>query len=406
MTTVDREYKGRRKGSRNKGFFHRSGRGWFTKDGGRFIPLLNESGERLRDKSQAEAAKTAYHKFKAGQGRGPASKPKAAPAGAVTVRDVCLFWLEQAPIVDKTRATTIDKRQDTIFDLCNGISPKYRLKPDAERKAAPRIHNGYGDKPASELTRADLLEWCNAHKKWTDGGRRTRLQCVKRVMNFAVEYGKLRPEENQIRGMRIPKAQERATYISAEQEIALLGKCCSAVRLALRVLIRTGMRPGCEFAKATAAHIRDFGDRIEIRFAKGEGKTKNKPRTIRIVDADMMQIIRKAVAEHRSGPIFRNSYGNQWSAEVLSEAFRRAKEKAIEQATEEGKDLGFDPDVCLYSTRHTYAKRMLTGYWGKAVSIDMLAALMGNTVEVCRKHYADLTKEISGVDELIWSAVV
>jgi len=219
-------------------------------------------------------------------------------------------------------------------------------------------------------------------------------------MNFAVEYGKLAKDENQIRGMKIPKGEARATYISPEQEIAILGKSCRALRLALRILIRTGMRPGCEFAKVTAAHVRDRGDGIEIRFAKGEGKTKNKPRTIRIVDAEMVQIIRKAVAEHRHGPIFRNTYDKPWSDKTLSEGFRRAKERAIVGG------MTFDDDVCCYSTRHTYAKRMLTGYWGKPVSIDMLAALMGNTVDVLREHYADLTKEIAGVDDLIWSAVV
>jgi integrase len=364
---------------------------------GRFIPLTNEAGERLKDKSQGDAAKVAYHRYKAGL---VPESAKAPATGGPTVRDVCVFWLEQAPIVDETRESSIGRRTDTLYDLCNGIAPKYRTKSDAERKAAPRIHKGYGDKPAAALTRADLLDWCNAHAKWGDGGRRTRLQCVKRVMNFAVEYGKLRPEENQIRGMKIPNGEARATYLSADQEIALLGKCKPALRLALRILIRTGMRPGCEFGKATAAHVRDYGDRLEIRFAKGEGKTKNKPRTIRIADAEMMQIIRKAVAEHRSGPIFRNSAGKPWRQATLSEGFRRAKVRAVAAG------MTFDDDVCLYSTRHTYAKRMLTGYWGKPVSIDVLAALLGNTVDVCRKHYADLTKEIAGVDDLIWSAVV
>jgi integrase len=413
---VSKDKQGRRKGSRNKGYWFRDGRGWGVKGKGVngkdvFIPLTNEAGERLRDKSQSEAAKAAFHRYKAGLVP-ESAKANAVPAGTVTVRDVCVFWLEQAPIVDKTRESSIGKRQNTLYDLCNGIAPKYREKSEAEqgpryrpvteaeRKAAPRIHKGYGNKPAAQLTRADLLEWCNAHPKWTDGGRRTVLQCVKRVMNFAVEYGKIKAEENQIRGMKIPTGKARATYLNPDQEIALLGKSCPALRLALRILIRTGMRPGCEFAKVTAAHVRDLGDRVEIRFAKGEGKTKNKPRTIRIADAEMVQIVRKAVAEHRSGPIFRNSFGKPWNDKTLSEGFRRARARAIAAGAT------FDDDVCLYSARHTFSKRMLTGYWGNPVSIDVLASLLGNTVDVARKHYGDLTKEIAGVDDLIWSAVV
>jgi hypothetical protein len=45
---------GRRKGTRNKGFFFRSGRGWYTKRDGQFIPLLDEDGARLKDKDTLE----------------------------------------------------------------------------------------------------------------------------------------------------------------------------------------------------------------------------------------------------------------------------------------------------------------------------------------------------------------
>lgn len=40
---------GRRKGRRTKGFFFRSGRGWFTKVRGQFVPLMGSDGQRLRD---------------------------------------------------------------------------------------------------------------------------------------------------------------------------------------------------------------------------------------------------------------------------------------------------------------------------------------------------------------------
>ena len=32
-----------------------------------------------------------------------------------------------------------------------------------------------------------------------------------------------------------------------------------------------------------------------------------------------------------------------------------------------------------YTCRHTYAKRMLGGYWGKPVTLEVLAGLMGNS---------------------------
>jgi len=121
---VSKDSKGRRKGSRNKGFWFRAGRGWGVNGAaGQFIPLTNEAGERLRDKGQGDAAKAAYHRYKAGLMPENAKTPA---TGGPTVRDVCVFWLEQAPIVDKTRESSIGRRMDTLYDLCNGSAPKYR----------------------------------------------------------------------------------------------------------------------------------------------------------------------------------------------------------------------------------------------------------------------------------------
>ena len=45
-------------------------------------------------------------------------------------------------------------------------------------------------------------------------------------------------------------------------------------------------------------------------------------------------------------------------------------------------------DAVIYSARHTFAKRMLGGFWGKQVSLEILAGLMGNSPKVCWEHYA------------------
>lgn len=385
--------KGRRKGSRTKGYFFRTGRGWYAKAKGKFHPLTNEAGERLKDQNTpAEVVKLAHARFLVVAKEAPRRAAKAAPAGVATVRDVCIFYLGNTKELDKVKESTIGIRVRPLFDLCNGIAAEWQGKPKSEWPAPKRT--AYGDKPAEELTRADLLEWCQAHKGWGDGGRRTYLQAVKRVMNFAVEWQKIKV--NQIRGMKIPASVARATYISAEQEQALCRHSCPALKTALQVLIRTGMRPGCEFSKITPAHVIDDGQRMEIRFAKGESKT-NKPRVVRIGDVETAALIRKLVANSSKGErIFRNTYGKPWNEKTLSEGFRRAKRKALASGAT------FDDDVCLYSCRHTYAKRTLTTL---PINMSMLAALMGNTVDICQKHYADLTKENAGVNDLLWAAL-
>jgi len=58
------------------------------------------------------------------------------------------------------------------------------------------------------------------------------------------------------------------------------------------------------------------------------------------------------------------------------------------------KDLGWDKDevrkqYSSYSCRHTFAHRMLSGYWngGKGCSIEVLAELIGDTPKVAYDHY-------------------
>ena len=66
------------------------------------------------------------------------------------------------------------------------------------------------------------------------------------------------------------------------------------------------------------------------------------------------------------------------------------------------KGIEFDVDTCMYSCRHTYAKRTLQGYWtGKQTNIETLARLMGNSPQVCRDHYLQWTETYN---EPLWES--
>ena len=43
--------KGRRAGTRNRGYFYRAGRGWYAKVGAKFVALEYENGDRMRDRN-------------------------------------------------------------------------------------------------------------------------------------------------------------------------------------------------------------------------------------------------------------------------------------------------------------------------------------------------------------------
>jgi hypothetical protein len=82
-------------------------------------------------------------------------------------------------------------------------------------------------------------------------------------------------------------------------------------------------------------------------------------------------------------PLFRNTKGKPWKPSAGVVRFLMLKKK-----------LGWDQDATktkysCYTCRHTFAHRMLSGYWSEGVgcSIETLAELIGDTPKVAFDHY-------------------
>ena len=386
-------HKGRRQGSRNKGYFFRSGRGWFTKNGTHFIPLTNAAGERLRNRSDGELADLAYSHFKVAAKQNPTAP--LSQSDNITVLEVCQAYLSKV-IEEKGKNRTYELRARILFDFCFGLPPRFRAKdgkPGRKATKADKIHDGFGSLTVGELKKVHIDRWLQAHSEW-DGCKRTQIQGVKRALNYAADAELI--SRNPIKGYKTPKANARATYITPEQEAAIYNHARPAFALAVKVLIATGARPGCEFANLTAHHITDYGDKMEWTFQPHESKTHTL-RTVYISDPEIIAIIRQQVQSHPTGSIFRGSADKRWTIQNLSQRFRTIKKSLAKRG------IKLDDDACIYSTRHTRAKRLLEGTaTGRPVSIQTVATLLGNSVDVCLKHYGNWNK---AAKEHIWAAL-
>ncbi|WP_145374909.1 tyrosine-type recombinase/integrase [Symmachiella dynata] len=360
------------------------------------LPLRDENGEHIKVQlADDQDLKQAYARFLLDK------QTAVEVQNDITVLDVCLAYLRYAK-TNGAEKTHFD-RADTLFDFCFGLPPEYRKKDGSgpkrltrEQRAEmsnKRIHPGFGNLPAAELNWAHIDEWLSAHENW-NGGCRTRVQAVKRALNFGVERDMI--ASNPIRGYKLARSNSRVTYITPEQEQAMYEHANPQLETAIRVCIRTGARFGSEFAKLTKEHIVDHGDRMEWVFKPSEIKNRRK-RVIRITDPGVMEITRVCAEQFSQGPIFRNSVGTPWERRNLSQRFRTLKKRLSQQGVE------LDKDCCMYSCRHTFAKRILQGYWsGKPTNIETLARLMGNTPQVCREHYLQWS-EID--NDPLWEAV-
>jgi hypothetical protein len=212
-------------------------------------------------------------------------------------------------------------------------------------------------------------------------------------LNYGVEAGVI--SKSPIYGYKAAKSNVRKTYLTVEQEAACYKYAKADLAMAIRVCIRTGARFGCEFSKLTAKHVKKTDKGMEWRFSAEESKTR-KLRVIRISDPEIIAIVDAQIAKHARGPIFRNSRGNAWKRNSLSQRFNKLKHRLARHG------IHLDDDACMYSCRHTYAKRTLAGHWtGKPTNIETLSQLMGNSRDVCWEHYAEWCETYS---DPIWAS--
>jgi integrase len=240
---------------------------------------------------------------------------------------------------------------------------------------------GYcGALPVAELKKGHIQTWIEGHSGWRSPvTHRGVIAIVLAAFNRAEE---LFDVPNPLKGLKKPPSRPRLQSFSPEDEQALYGVTEECFRNFLFAAIHTGLRPFCELAKLTADHVEvsDRGMMWRVYSSKTK-KTRKIP-----VQASVAKLIRPLMATAPKGsgkPIFRNTKGMPWQNSNGVVRFLSLKKK-----------LGWDVDAVkcrfsCYTSRHTFAHRMLSGYWndGAGCSIETLAELIGDTPKVAFDHY-------------------
>ena len=380
--------RGRKGGGRNRGYWFRKDRGWFVTEGTSAIPLCDDKGNCIKDAKDVEGAKAAYARYVIRAGK-PSQR-------GFTLMEACRLYLDHAK---KGSAETYNLRRGLLYDLCTGFPARFQ---DGEPTAEDRIHPGYGGKQANGLTTLDVERWLAAHPGWKS--HRTALQAVRRVLNYCVGVKAL--DANPLRGLKVPKVGQRETYLPPEVEQAIYAHCkrvakrsgkerSPALALAIQVCVRTGCRPDIEFNSLEARHVEETPRGQRWHFPAPEAKGRKKPRTI-YVAPEIAKIARQQIKLYPTGPLFRGERGQPWTLDGLQSAFKRLRD-ALNRL-----GVTYIEPLIPYTCRHTYAKRMLGGYWGPPVTLEVLAGLMGNSPKVCWDHYAKWSNQY--VDPF-WNAI-
>lgn len=323
------------------------------------VALFDEQGQRIRGKENKEAAEIALAREKLTWDGGN--------GGVVTAAEP---WL--------VARVCSDYLQYCVRGLANGSISKSHH--DNSVLWLNDLCRYGGALPVPQLKKGHIQEWIDQHETWrSPATRRGVIAVVQAAFNRAEDmFGIVNP----IKGLKRPKENPRLASLSPEDEKAIYEVTEPCFSNFLFAAIHTGLRPFSELARITAQDVEETERGMMWRvYATKTKKTRKIP--IRPEVAELVRKLMKSAPAGSGLPIFRNTQGNPWKGTTGVVRFISIKEK-----------LGWNLDevkkrYSCYTCRHTFAHRMLSGYWnnGAGCTIETLAELLGDTPKVAFDHY-------------------
>ncbi len=337
------------------------------------IPLIDEKGNRIRGKENKDAAQLALARIRLSDELQPAIQPTSQ-------------W---------TVAKVFDVYLDDLFRRANeewAVLVRNWLNDLCSYCGALRV---------DEFKKKHLRNWLQKHSTWNHNTQRNVIASVIAAFNFCCRFDDL--ESNPVSGYQKPAATARVTSFSPEEVTAMYETADDAFGMFIKGCLLTGARPYSELAKVTADHVVETaqGMYFLLKAKTKDGKAGHKSakktgKDRRIMLCDEIEgIVRKLMKSAPMGSgvaLFRTTRGRDWK-----------RCNAVQRFGELRRKLSLPDDRCMYTCRHTFAKRTLSGYYtGKPTTIEVLAGLMGNTPKVCWQHYAQWADQYN---DPLWAAL-
>jgi integrase len=245
--------------------------------------------------------------------------PTEAPADSIAVLfDRFADWVEKHQSADTYRWY-----QDRLQAFLDFKTEEYR------------IHDFF----VSQLKPFHVQEWIDGmpHKS---GTKRNYVRAVKRAMTWAEEQGYV--EQSPIAHLKKPTGGKRDNVISAETHRDILAKTRDEN---FRDLCHFCFLTGARCAKSLAVEARHVElANHRIIFPVEEEKMERIPRII-YLNEEAEAIIRRLLARHPQGKLFRNTKGRPWHPDATNCRFRSLARKIGRK-------------VCLTDYRHSLARRL------------------------------------------------
>lgn len=188
-----------------------------------------------------------------------------------------------------------------------------------------------GDLKVGQLRPNHVTRIVDAHDDWSPSTKHGLARCVQRAFRWAAQEGLI--ERSPVSGLVKPEPEARDAVIGDEEYAAILEVVREPnFRDLLVAAWETGARPR-ELITVEARHVQL--DRGRWVFPKKQAKGKKLPRAVYLTDA-ALEITRRRMLAHPSGPLFRNSDGEPWHRWSINCAFIRLRRALGKRLLTEG----------------------------------------------------------------------
>jgi integrase/recombinase XerD len=277
--------------------------------------------------------------------------------------------MEIEGIVDVTTAVTIQKATDDFEkDAENNVKPITLRK---YRTLFKRLNEYSQKKGLIFLKQLNVVEVRDFRNSWTVSPRTAGkdIERLKRFFNWCAENRWL--DQSPAKPLKVPKTGDTDVVPFDEAQVEKILKACNAHEgknkqrlIALtKLMLATGLRIGDATTISKSKIVKQDGDWIvQLRTMK-TGTPVSCP-----IPADLAKALHGFNGEH---PF----WNGESDAESVPKYWRKLYAEVFKEAEIHGHPHQF---------RHTLAKRLLV----KGTPIGVVAAILGNTEQVCRRNYA------------------
>ena len=215
----------------------------------------------------------------------------------------------------------------------------------------------------------------------SDSTRHHDAVALGRLQKFALDHDLL--DKPVFGKLEKPRVGQRDRVPTAAETEAILARASPQFRLIYLALRQCGARPG-ELCRATIADV----DRINRVITLKEHKTARKtgqPRRIPI-GQKLGELIRQAVGDRPTGPIFLSPAGKAWTVPNLSRTYSRLRDLA-----------GLPRDLVLYLARHECGTKIC-----REKGIEYARRLLGHANISTTQRYMHLDdQELADAQDLV-----